>query len=99
MVFEESEAQAILRMDVDERVAKVDEFQNQIVAYRNLMYVVSLNTGWISYSTGLVQFALLSILKVNGSQNSIFMTVINLPWSFKPLFGFISDKLAIFGYR
>ena len=99
LVFGEDQALDIVKMTSEERRQKAEEYKRQIVSYRNLMYVVSLNSGWFSYSSGLVQYALLFILQVTSGQNTSFIAVINLPWSFKPLFGFLSDNFAILGFR
>ena len=99
MVFNEDQALDVVKMTSEERLEKAEDYKKQIRIYRNLMYVVSLNSGWFSYTSGLVQFALLFILKVSGAENASFVTFINIPWCLKPLFGFLSDNFAILGYR
>lgn len=46
-----------------------------------------------------VSFFLKDELALSPAQVSAFMGVAALPWMIKPLFGFISDGLPIFGYR
>jgi folate/biopterin transporter len=46
-----------------------------------------------------VSFFLKDDLALSPAQVSAFMGVAALPWMIKPLFGFISDGLPIFGYR
>ena len=99
MVFKEHHALDVVKMSSEQRKKQAEEYKRQIVVYRNLMYVVSLNSGWFSYSTGVVQFALLYILKSSSSDTANFLAAINAPWNFKPLFGFLSDNFAIFGFR
>lgn len=46
-----------------------------------------------------VSFFLKDELALSPAQVSAFMGIAALPWMIKPLFGFISDGLPIFGYR
>ena len=99
MVFNEEQAVDVLKMTSEERAEEAKRLKQKIARYRNLMYVVSLNTGWAAYATGVLSFALIFILKVSSAGNTQFMSLIGQPWNLKPLFGFLSDNFAIFGYR
>lgn len=46
-----------------------------------------------------VSFFLKDELGLNPAQVAALFGVVVLPWTFKPLFGFLSDGLPIFGYR
>ena len=98
-VFNEGQALDVVQMTSEKRLEKAEEYKRQIKIYRNLMYVVSLNSGWFAYSTGVVQFSMLYILKASSADTANFLAAINAPWNFKPLFGFLSDNFAIFGFR
>lgn len=61
-----------------------------------LVYFVQ---GILGLSRLAVSFFLKDDLALSPAQVSVFMGVAALPWMVKPLFGFISDGLPIFGYR
>lgn len=55
--------------------------------------------GILGLSRLAVSFFLKDELALSPAQVSAFMGIAALPWMIKPLFGFISDGLPIFGYR
>ena len=55
--------------------------------------------GVLGLSRLAVSFFLKDELALSPAQVSAFMGIAALPWMIKPLFGFISDGLPIFGYR
>lgn len=55
--------------------------------------------GVLGLSRLAVSFFLKDDLALSPAQVSAFMGIAALPWMIKPLFGFISDGLPIFGYR
>jgi folate/biopterin transporter len=61
-----------------------------------LVYVVQ---GVLGLARLAVSFFLKDDLALSPAQVSAFMGIAALPWMIKPLFGFISDGLPIFGYR
>ena len=61
-----------------------------------LVYFVQ---GVLGLSRLAVSFFLKDDLALSPAQVSAFMGIAALPWMIKPLFGFISDGLPIFGYR
>ena len=67
--------------------------------YRNLMLMVSINSGWNYYTVGAISYILIYVVKASGGRNAFFMSFTNLGWYLKPIFGFLSDTFYIFGFR
>ena len=65
-----------------------------------------LTVALIALSQGLLDLMVLpifyfykDILKVSAAEISIYVAFAMLPWVMKPIFGFLSDKYPLFGYR
>lgn len=61
--------------------------------------MVYLVQGILGLSRLAVSFFLKDELGMSPAQMSVLLGIVALPWVVKPLFGFISDGLPIFGYR
>ena len=61
--------------------------------------MVSLNSGWFAYSSGVQLFVLLKVLQVDPGDYAFFTSIVGLGWYLKPFWGFLSDTFFVFGYR
>lgn len=74
-------------------------FGNEPSAELIAILTVYLVQGILGLSRLAVSFFLKDELKLSPAQVSAMLGIVALPWMIKPLFGFISDGLPIFGYR
>lgn len=61
--------------------------------------LLGFNDGMSTLSQLAINYFFKNVLKVAPSTLTQLLTIIQLPWMIKPLFGLISDILPIFGYR
>ncbi|GAB1539063.1 folate/biopterin family MFS transporter [Scytonema sp. NUACC21] len=80
---------------VKEKVLFGNELTAELVAILTVYFV----QGILGLARLAVSFFLKDELGLTPSQVSALLGIVALPWMIKPLFGFISDGLPIFGYR
>jgi Na+/melibiose symporter-like transporter len=61
--------------------------------------LISFHIGIATLSDIAVQYYLKDTLKLQPGSYSRILSITNIPWMLKPLFGLLSDLLPIFGYR
>ncbi len=74
-------------------------FGNEPSAELLAILTVYLVQGILGLARLAVSFFLKDELLLSPAQVSVLMGIVTLPWVIKPVFGFISDGLPIFGYR
>ena len=92
----------IMRLSKLNEVDRTEEIKNlkkEVRQYLFLMVLVAINTAWFSIIINAVIFYDKNDLGLTGSQNAKIQSILFLPWSFKPLWGYLSDSFFIFGYR
>ena len=82
-----------------ERDEKILSLKKSIRNYQILMYMVAINSACGNYIKNFVIFYLKSKLDINAADAAFLTGIINLPWSLKPIWGFISDSISLFKYR
>ncbi|GJD21084.1 hypothetical protein RIVM261_060400 [Rivularia sp. IAM M-261] len=80
---------------VKEKVFFGNEPSAELIAILTVYFV----QGILGLARLAVSFFLKDELRLSPAQVSALMGIVALPWIIKPLFGFLSDGLPIFGYR
>ncbi|MBR8840221.1 MAG: folate/biopterin family MFS transporter [Stigonema ocellatum SAG 48.90 = DSM 106950] len=80
---------------VKEKIFFGNEPTSELLAILTIYFV----QGILGLARLAVSFFLKDDLGLNPAQVSALFGIVALPWMIKPLFGFISDALPIFGYR
>ncbi|BAZ13163.1 hypothetical protein NIES4071_50020 [Calothrix sp. NIES-4071] len=80
---------------VKERIFFGNEPSAELIAILTVYFV----QGILGLARLAVSFFLKDELRLSPAQVSVLMGIVALPWIIKPLFGFISDSLPIFGFR
>ena len=93
------EAQELANMSNSEREAEIGRLQELIKRYQMLMLLVAINSGWMFYTINMVTYYCKIDLGLSAAENSLVASILFLPWSFKPIWGFMSDSFNFFGYR
>jgi folate/biopterin transporter len=80
---------------VKEKIFFGNEPSAELIAILSVYFV----QGILGLARLAVSFFLKDELRLSPAQVSALLGIVALPWMIKPLFGFISDGLPIFGYR
>lgn len=80
---------------VKEKIFFGNEPSAELIAILTVYFV----QGILGLARLAVSFFLKDELRLSPAQVSVLMGIVALPWIIKPLFGFISDSLPIFGFR
>ncbi|ARV57736.1 folate/biopterin family MFS transporter [Nostocales cyanobacterium HT-58-2] len=84
-----------IKDSVKEKIFFGNELTTELIAILTVYFV----QGILGLARLAVSFFLKDELGLSPAQVSAMLGVVILPWTIKPLFGFISDGLPIFGYR
>ena len=84
-----------LKNSVTEKIFFGQEPSTELIAILTIYFV----QGILGLSRLAVSFFLKDELNLSPAQVSALFGIVALPWIIKPVFGFISDGLPIFGYR
>jgi Na+/melibiose symporter-like transporter len=90
---EESNLQPIINLESE-------LFKKKLIKRNQFAYlIISITLGISGISDLAVQYFFKDTLKVQPSELSMYLSIAQIPWFLKPLFGLITDMLPIFGYR
>ena len=95
----EQEAEELANMNESERLEEIKRIQELVKRYQMLMLLIAVNSGWMFYTTNMVTYYCKVDLGLSAADNSKVASILWLPWSFKPIWGFMSDSFNFFGYR
>jgi hypothetical protein len=79
--------------------AKTASVQRQIDEYVSMIYIVSIASGMLQLLQLPTFYYLMDELKVDPNQYANYRFTVVLPWTIKPVFGFICDSVHPFKYR
>ena len=83
----------------EERLAEIKRCQGIQTQYMRMMYFISSNSGYFSYTDSISYFYISETLKRPSQDMASFNYYSGLPWSIKPVYGWISDSIYPFKYR
>ena len=93
------EIRELANLSKSDREAEINQLRELIKRYQMLMLLVAINSGWMFYTINMVTYYCKIDLELSAAQNSLVASILILPWSFKPIWGFMSDSFNFFGYR
>ena len=95
----EEEINRLSQLNEIDRSEEIDKLNKEVKQYLFLMIMIAVNTAWFFYILNVVIYYDKNELRLKGSENAKVQTILFLPWSFKPIWGVLSDSFFIFGYR
>ena len=96
---EEEEIANLRNLTEEEREELIQEHKKEVKMYLMLMGMVAINSGWFAYVTSVIIYYDKNDLHLTGPENAKIQSLLYLPWSFKPIWGYLSDSFFISGYR
>ena len=94
---EEAEQLAFLTDEQKER--EIKRLNTLIGQYKLILYSVAITVGWAAYATNMTIFYTKNVLNLSPEATTRINSIAFLPWSVKPLWGFLVDSVFPFRYR
>ena len=67
--------------------------------YKLLMFLIAANVGWWNYTMNMTVFSAKNVLELPPTRLAKLASLTALPWSMKPIWGFLVDSFSLFGYK
>ena len=93
------EIMRLSKLNPVDREEEIKTLKSEVRQYMFLMVMVAINTAWFFYTVNVVIYYDKNELGLTGPENAKVQSILFLPWSFKPIWGYLSDSFFIFGYR
>ena len=95
----DDEAHQLAYLNNDQRAREIKRLHRLIGQYKLLLYLIAATVGWAAYSTNMTIFYTKNVLDLSAEATTRVNSVAFLPWSMKPIWGFLVDSVFLFRYR
>ena len=89
----------VATLSPEQQSAEIESLKKEVKSYLFLMVMIAINSAWFSYVTNMIVFYDKNDLGLTGAENAKIQSLLFIPWSFKPIWGCLSDSFYLFGYR
>ena len=93
------QAKELVNLSESERRKKADELGSLISKFKFLMFLMAANVGWANYTINVIPFYSKNDLQLSAVEVGKIVSITTIPWSIKPIWGFVIDSFSFFGYR
>ena len=95
----EEEAKSLASLNTKEKIKEIKRLNALMTQYKLLLYLMAITVGWAAYSTNMSTFYTKNVLDLSAEASTQVNSIAFLPWSMKPIWGFLVDSVFLFRYR